>query len=136
MSTFDKIHAQRLTRLADALEQDKHGHTEWDYSEVISRHQTCGTVGCAWGAFPYVFPKDYSITWVKDAGCSKPQPDIDGPDSASFLGISEREWDHIFMPRGQNPAEYGGENLSVFATPQQVASNIRAFLVIKAQASK
>lgn len=44
-----------------------------------------------------------------------------------FLGLNKREFMHLFIPYMQSD-DYGGEELDVSATPQQVALNIKIFL--------
>lgn len=44
-----------------------------------------------------------------------------------FLGLSKQEFAHLFIPNMQS-ADYGGEELDMIATPQEVAINIKIFL--------
>lgn len=84
--------------------------------------------------FPFVFVEVSSLfeDWIKIAD----DLIFYGPntlllENASirhFLGLSEREFCHLFIPNFQCVARYGGELLELHATPEQVANNISVFL--------
>lgn len=136
---MDKLHSGRLTRLADALEHDEHGHKRWDFNRVLVTVK-CGSVGCAIGALPYVFPKDFcfkdssfpDMPWVslRDGNA------YDKKAAQEFFGLSMEEATHLFYPKEQEPKLYGGRVLGERAKPQSVAKNIRAFLEVKARESR
>lgn len=122
---MDKIHSQRLTNLADALEHDQHGHVRWDFGFLI-RQGKCGTVGCALGACPHIFPKD----WKAVGGYKTVINGFDDSRSSAreFFGITSDEYDRLFTIFSKR---YILEQFKDEATPQQVAANIRAFLELK-----
>jgi hypothetical protein len=43
-------------------------------------------------------------------------------------GLNKKEANHLFVPTSQSIEDYGGKELSIYATPQQVAKNIEVFL--------
>ena len=59
----------------------------------------------------------------------KPKPEFEeNRGLMHFLGLTEMEMNHLFVPTQQSPSIFGGEDLGVDATPQEVAKNIYAFM--------
>ncbi len=123
-----KIRTGRLLKLAKHLESGKLLHKSFNFWEVNSgklKANHCGTVGCAMGEMPAVFPKQ--IEFNKDGEVRK----VNGPDEDpvnEFFGIDNRMGGHLFVPISQKCISYGGVELSGIATKHQVASNIREFV--------
>lgn len=133
MSDFCKIHARRLSILADALEQDKHGHAEWDFGDVC-RNYHCGTAGCAMGSLPYIFPAE----WRMGVKYDEPFPELVGSkaddlheDVNAFFGLRGNEVFSLFELKGYYPNLCQSQ-----ITPQIVAAKIRAFLEFKGRESQ
>ena len=58
----------------------------------------------------------------------KPKPRLDEDEALKhFLGLNKKEFAHLFIPTMQSK-DYGGMELSINATPEQVANNIKIFL--------
>lgn len=119
---MDKIFTKRLSILADALEQDKHGHEVWDYRRVMSR-SGCGTAGCAMGSLPYVFPTHWEVKY--DTPVMRDGAHFSTIAVCNFLGITEKERSELFTINAYLPVH--GESV----TPQMVAAKIRTLLEVK-----
>lgn len=131
------MRADRLLKLAEHLETGKLFHETFDFSILSSRclgmqePQQCGSVGCAMGEMPYVFPDlckydNYGLTPV----------DIERPPGHTYLCVQEIfdiskdavRW--LFEPIYLISTEtrYGIRRLLPHATKNQVAENIRLFI--------
>jgi hypothetical protein len=127
---FDKVHAARLTQLADHLESGKLGHDLFDFN-TYHNAQPCGTSGCAIGECPTLWPRHWEMTIgpilrdFQKGVCSIEES------ACWWFGIDEREFRHLFMPYGQEPRLYGGTHCHQDVTRYEVAANIRAFLEVK-----
>jgi hypothetical protein len=130
---MDVVEKMRLNILAEHLEDGKLAHDAFDFSVYhfnpveVEPSSTCGTVGCALGECPGLFPKDWYF--------SGPVPRLTGTEylgaytSASiYFGISYEAAQHLFSPNDQKPALYGGKILGPDATRYEVAENIREFI--------
>lgn len=133
------FHKKRLEKLATHLEKGKLGHSKFNFGMFSfgnRKENGCGTLGCALGECPVLFPRDWSfVEWYADditgeadfivLACGEKYTD----DSAvAFFGINHSIVHHLFYPTTQKPENYGGRRLSSKATRKQVAANIRAFL--------
>lgn len=129
----------RLLLLADHLESGKLGHDAFyfgDYHvpDVSMCHElkalgiTCGSVGCALGECPTIFPNDWSFD-NEGYPTFGILPRRSG--ACAYFGIDLDEVDHLFMPGQQRCESYGGQYLQTLSTKEQVASNIRAFVASK-----
>ncbi len=134
---FDKVHAARLTALADHLERavalkvdkfyfacslsDVETYTGGGHREGWPK---CGTVGCACGEASLLWPEHFrsGTDWLAMA-----------EDAQKFFGLSFGEREHLFDPNQQDLGLFGGQHLGNNATRYEVAANIRAFLEIKAR---
>ncbi len=150
------INFKRLLKLADFL--DKLPRSHFNFREIIlevpkTKEVACGTVGCAIGWCPTVFPrlckafkprgimlyKDQSI--VRAIGHSIAVPKrffggIYGTHAVAayhLFGIPPNDAQSLFTPNMMSPADDG--ILSAEATPKQVAKRIRTY-VKWAKASK
>lgn len=123
---FDKVHAARLTALADHLENAETLEVgEFDYS-ISFQHRGCGTAGCAMGEASLLWPKDLPMTFLSENHGYVPSPTI-----CAFFGLTRDESFHLFQPYQQRTELYGGAELGFYATRYDVAAQIRAFLAIK-----
>lgn len=122
----------RLLQLADHLEKGKLIHREFNfyYFNFGEEDETgCGTAGCAIGECPAIFPEwkfDYSFPVFNEA--TLPDPFVS---AREFFCLDRLETYHLFHPGCQRPLKYGGKELRGFATKEQVAANIRAFVAHK-----
>jgi hypothetical protein len=127
------LYRKRLLKLADFL--DALPREKFDFG-VITRvdgkpmrealkaaHERCGTVGCAIGWMPVVFPQlvmwddDHGVVlksdpWVLDFECAK-----------EVFNLTDYESGRLFMPLASG--------LGRDATPKQVARHIRKFVRAK-----
>jgi hypothetical protein len=158
------IQYSRLQKIADHLRTGKLGHKHFNFSSfntnsdntdfVTGGPEVCGTMGCAVGEFPFIFPKHFAFRNVDPWGHSS---EASGPrlrkgssgtyggacqeDAERFLGINSSMFCHLFIPSGnpggndfdpdsQNPTRYGGRKLKPYSTALAVAKNIEAFIEV------
>lgn len=133
------MNAKRLLKLAEFL--DTMPREKFDFTIIAAQggkpmraalragKTRCGTVGCAIGWMPAVFPRH--LKWSSDL---KSYPDVclrsdesatDFSAASKFFDISLGDVQREFTP---GPLEYGYSGLSDDATPKQVARHIRAFV--------
>ncbi len=126
------MNKERLLKLAEHLESGVLGHKEFDFDQFntgLRGEKGCGTVGCALGECPIVFPKSW-----KFGGYTKMLPGLKRGKlytyeaAEKFFGVSGAASQHLFCPSAQNTQEFGGNDLDRNATRHQVAANIRAFV--------
>lgn len=134
------MNAKRLIKLAEHLENGRPGgHKKFDFTVIHQNHGTekhCGSVGCAMGELPVVFPSYWKFAVDED-------PDEDWgvavipktenhswfsyPEVAEFFGIDSSEAWGMFCPcytRWWAPKK----NLPSNATAKQVAKSIRQYV--------
>ena len=141
------MNAERLMRLARFLHNTLPEH-KFLFSSILRGSDIpngtfeCGTVGCAIGWAPLVFPED--LKYVRGYNDSTPQV-IDSKSHMvlvvsqyhasvalqEFFGITTDEAQVLFMPNGQR-YEPDTPTLQATAKPKEVARNI-ALLVSKRQ---
>ena len=128
------MNKERLLKLADHLEHGKLGHKVFDFGVYNLRKDEgapakgrCGYMGCAIGECPIVWPEHWQFgpapvlwgyRWTLESGIA-------------WFDITADEFSHLFLPHGQYPEDYGGTELGIDATKEQVAANIRAFVAHK-----
>jgi hypothetical protein len=156
LSRFDKIHAQRLTDLANRLLSDKplkvgefFFATYYDGEPV----ENCKTMGCALGENALMHPQDWTIhngypilRELKKRLDRLNKEDVDprvydeslvvDESTMRWFGLDEFEVKHLFYSRQQHPNDYGGDILDDSATRKEVGNNIVEFLKIKREATK
>ena len=126
------MNKERLLKLADHLENGNLGHKYFSFSVWNSddwqdgADVKCGTMGCAIGECPFVWPDD----WKFD---TDGEPVLDGKigvhDSVvDWFELSKDEGRHLFIPQKQSPVVFGGKYVDGDATKYEVAANIRAFV--------
>lgn len=136
------MNAERLIKLADHLESGKLGHAEFDFGIINSGPDgtdaidptVCGTLGCAMGELPILFPDVFMFISKYGASVVCRRNNSSGrwhQDVCEFFDIDGNEQNHLFYPHGQDCLYYGGIPLNGGATAEQVASNIRAFVAKK-----
>ena len=131
---MNKIQAERLLKLAQHLETGKLGHKRFSFDLINSGKvdkSGCGTVGCAMGELPIVFPRTWEFISLREVA-------VRGSDRADgmnmefsvqeWFGISRDERRHLFYPLHQHPDLYGGRMLVQGARKTSVAKNIRLFV--------
>ena len=129
------MYLRRLRKLADHITtKSARGHDRFDFG-VISERQYCGTAACAMGELPFCFPRHFFVTkWPAGDKYASRFPHLrNGFSNATFssarvfFNLSERAAGHLFLPGFQLTKRFGGRELSVKATPKQVARNILVF---------
>jgi len=133
-------HKRRLLKLCEFLEQLP--RKRFDFS-VVAKEHSCGTVGCAIGWTPAVFPR--LVKWLP----AKKGKEIDvmltggrrghfyTTVAKSLFGINHYQAEGLFTPytylrMGENFGD-GIEGLPDKATPKQVAKRLRQFLKLVEQ---
>lgn len=131
-----QFHINRLLKLADFL--DKLPRKKFDYSTVVNgtdiprKTLDCGSMSCAIGWCPVVFPK--LVRYDKGFFGKNLVRPIGGPgdfmaSSRALFGLGVEETSGLFQPRDQHLI--GEKNLPNAATPKQVAKLIRRFVARK-----
>lgn len=121
-----------LLKLARHLEDGKLGHKEFDFSQYNNSKNGCGTIGCAIGELPILFPKKWDFKGYEGEPMLKMSSLEDTKEDAmKFFDLGYDEVNHLFFPDRQDTTTYGGFELGDDATRYQVASNIRDFISMK-----
>lgn len=122
------MNKERLLQLAEHLEHGKLGHKVFDFSQYNnSIENTCGTMGCAIGECPIIWPNDWKFSIFGTPRMStKPMETLAA--TREWFDIDDESRLHLFTPFNQLVHIYGGESLDGEATKEQVAANIRAFV--------
>ncbi len=132
---------KRLLKLATHLERGELGQDKWNFAKLHNVGK-CGTMGCAMGELPHVFPSKWKYFddgdgMDKGAKCMAPVlrggKNCTNADVIAFFGFNDyATLQHLFFPSRfmtvQDPAQYGGRVLGFRASRQQVAAQIRAFV--------
>jgi hypothetical protein len=131
------MNKERLLKLAEHLEAGKFGvdGTKKFYFSCYNlvprnweKKNVCGTAGCAIGECPVVFPDDWMFDNYGDPILSiQPHWSTKGA-GMYYFQLTERQYEHLFIPTFQDTEVYGGEDLGDDATPEEVAANILAFI--------
>lgn len=123
-----KTGERRLLKLIAFLE--KLPPRKFDFGDVRKYQAGCGTVGCAMGHTPEVFPKLVKAT---DEGISLRKPEKDYEDfhyryiAMALFGIPEKHsW--MFSPGEQWEAHASLPTCRENATPKQVAKMLKRYL--------
>jgi len=139
---MSKIRTGRLRKLAKHLRGKHLFHKEFDFGEFTEGKMDkegnyCGSVGCAMGEIPAVWPNEWRWEPYLDGTdivdiVHKSQQDIDADTDydviAEFFSITYEQVYHLFEPNEQDTDNFGGEDLNRSATAEQVAANIDAFV--------
>lgn len=121
------MHKERLLTLARHL-QNNRGYKLFDFG-FIWREDSCGTAGCALGELQFCFPDNFGRKETEDAACSGSRKCLGFFDKVyEFFDVNEDEANHLFESGEQNVEDFGGKELSRFATAREVANNIRDFV--------
>ncbi len=143
------FHKQRLLKLCDFLEQLPRTHFDFSVVAKKSGKHQCGTVGCAIGWTPQVFPR--LMKWLplrkgdgdqlriapKDAQREHQYETI----ARSLFGLSRDHSHDLFTPLSSVYVDRGDqsivlESLDFDATPKQVAKRLRRFLKVMEKAAR
>jgi hypothetical protein len=142
-----KIYKDRLLKLASHLDKGKLGHRKFDFgtwSAGATKKNSCGTVGCAIGECPIIFPSkwkfktfheelvqsEFGKTIYHTDPVLKRGSGTSVIDAAAFFGITNGEAHGLFTP-SHEPAFCGIKRLPYTATRKQVAANLRRFVIAK-----
>lgn len=131
------MNKQRLEALATHFESGKLGHEVFDFGTYNANKERqliisneCGYAGCALGECPILFPEDWIFgVWGPRLINLEDRSVIYS--ATVFFDITTEEADHLFFPRNQDTTKYGGKELNRYATKEEVAANIRAFITVK-----
>lgn len=151
---MERKYKDRLKKLAKHLIEGKLGHKKFDFNTwntgshmkgSIWRTEevppgSCGYAGCAIGECPIVFKRAWKFDAAADPIIREPLT-VEGGwwDSKAelsgrqFFGLDKSEFNHLFIPEGQNTEQYGGRYLGEKAKAKSVGKNILAFLERKAK---
>lgn len=129
------MNTERLLKLASFLR--KLPPERFDFGKIV-QHETprCGTIGCAIGWTPAVFPdlvewtKDWSeVSWTYPltliSGCDADYDEV----AQELFEMGEDDALNLFTPRKQS--RIGLDNLDHDATPSQVADLIEEYIRLK-----
>lgn len=149
-----KIRFDRLKKLADHLRNGELGHVKFNFryvhinGDTITKAQKkagkCGSVGCAIGEMPRVFPS-WKYKMIHGKYSEKPVSTVcfknrivgdDGFEDMEpiedFFGLTTVEVEHLFSPGMQMTSwlhpNRAGRELRVRATRKTVATNIDWFI--------
>jgi len=137
-----KIRVGRLRKLAKHLRSEHRVHKKFYFDklaqgEINKKGNYCGSVGCAMGEFPAVWPNEWRwdnsmsgfITIFRVLHKSQNANEYTNYDiMADFFSITDDQISHLFVPDSQNIINFGGKKLDVNTTAKQVADNISAFI--------
>lgn len=125
------IYKKRLLKLAAFL--DKLPRKKFNFGSIVYSKPKCGTVGCAIGWTPKVFPS--LVEW--DSRRSPSAVKACGSDNFGFaevamslFGLSYKEANDLFDPCfvGYQHWTQPVDRVDADATPKQVAASIRRFI--------
>ena len=129
---MQKIHAERLLKLASFLNTLK--KEKFNFDIIAKKEPICGTVGCAIGWCPKVFPR--SFQWINGGNaarvtylevCLKNHGRYNFGAVEVFFNISSDDSEFLF-----DPVAYNETNVS----PKIVAKRIRSFVKQKLKESR
>lgn len=139
------LHKNRLLKLAEFL--DKLPKEKFDFSSVISKNEgKCGTICCAVGWLPTVFPRSWMWDFVagdethinvfrkvpngEDTKSSHHWHCDFWVDVSKFFGMTEKEVEQLFFPEMDRPWD-PDFMLGEEATANEVADSIRDYITWK-----
>lgn len=129
------IYRNRLLRLAKHLEKGKLGHKKFDFSTWNEGKtpgsmpaRRCGYAGCAIGECPIIWPKAWKFDGYGDPSLTGRHFSDVSTCATEWFGVLLDEVQHLFVPNCQNPRRFGGQTLGNYATRDEVAANLRAFV--------
>lgn len=135
-----RFRADRLLKLAAHLENGRPGgHKKFDFSKWHVNHgdeNHCGTLGCAIGEMPVVFPKlarfgtiGHWLSGTIGAVKGRVKKRLSGFELASdVFGVAVKDCHLLFNPGGQRWWVPKQTSLSNRATAKQVARSIRLYV--------
>jgi len=137
---MSNIRVGRLRKLAKHLRGTHHAHKKFNIRKLangeFAHGEYCGFSGCAIGEFPVLWPKEWSWKpdsepfWYNMAIIHKSQKRCSTNYNviAEFFSITREQVVHLFDSTGQMVIKFGGRMLDRYATAEQVADNIDAFI--------
>lgn len=143
---YEKYGRARLLKLATHLREGNLGHKKFDFSTFndIGENESkfakngCGTLGCAIGECPIVFPKLWHFRARVGSSGSIRQPRLkadhsndetffpSAKDAGVFFGLDYDSTKGLFFPSNYRP--WNDTRLGEKATRKQVAASIRQFV--------
>ena len=122
------VQIARLRELANHLIAGQLHHNKFNFGILSMKYETCGSVGCAMGELPQIFPDDFEYDFeckATDTIVSKvmhKKSEITDVGVAKFFQISDKAFYHLFYPKSQK--KQWGKTLDYDATKEEVAENI------------
>ena len=120
---MNSTHKKRLRKLAQALIDGTHGLAMFNYSITLEQ-SACGTIGCAMGACPSVFPK--SFRGHASTVVLKGSTEVGAEACRKFFGLSEDESLGLFFGDEYGPLRLVS-NMECYSA-KQVGRRILRFL--------
>lgn len=124
------MNKRRLLKLASYLEKTRFTKKHrFDFS-VVRAPTDCGTAGCTPGELPRVFPGSWKYSDTLEGGWPVPRKDDQysvNRNARKFFDITSLEVSRLFYPLDQDPM-LDLHQLTLTATPREVAANIRHFV--------
>ena len=118
--------------LADFLEGHNFSGRGFDFSKWVtgaSKHNPCGTAGCAIGWMPEL-DEDWHYLQSGENNSDPVYKDFTDPKSSAkaYFEIDDAQFYHLFMPDRQDTYLFSGKTLDYAVMPSDVAYNIREFI--------
>lgn len=134
----DRVHERRLRKLANHLLHGQLGHEKFDlrfFNLGAVAPNTCGTTGCAIGECPIAFPRDWEFD-VNRSPVLKGKPGLTKGSGLEFFGLTNGEFNYMFIPCGLIPDFHGATRNGVYVTigkslPGRSSKNTVAKRIIK-----
>lgn len=148
---MNKTEEKRLRRLAEHLLRGRLGHKKFRFDiyhendSTLDRKKFCGSLGCAIGELPVVWPKLFTFsdaphlsshyvlgkTLVDD--CGHPFGDVYAAEE--FFGVTKYEANYLFIP-SEERAPWNRFLLGDSATKEKVAQGMLNFIEWKKSGGK
>lgn len=132
-----KPNIRRLNKLLKHMEKENLSVDRFDFSVYRGYSPNCGTSGCMAGELPAIYPGYWSWhTYIYNKAnpklvlkCPDYRPSKSITELLSvFFNIPQSAAEHLFVPNCQMPDIYGGSDLSLEASKEQVTENLRQFI--------
>jgi hypothetical protein len=135
LSAKTKFRPDRLLKLADHLEAGRPGgHKKFDFTVIHYNHgdeNHCGSVGCALGELPVLFPKSWEFSGEGNyESILFANKNYNFPAAEEFFGITENDVNDLFVPV-QKRWWLRGSWLKKNTTAKAVARSIRTYVAAR-----
>lgn len=122
------MNKERLLTLANHLKYGKLGHEKFDFSIYNNATAKCGTMGCALGECPIIWPEDWKFykNYDGDPVLIGEYPPSSLISAIRWFNLSPGEAVYLFIPCCIYSTR--GESLPATATKEEVADRILDFI--------